>query len=66
MRFRFNCSDYDDNGEPITGTGHGEIQSARVSLHNYLDRSGEGIYISLGTDGKFFFTESQRKYLEEW
>lgn len=66
MKFRFNCSDYDDNGDPIHDSGHGEIPTVRVSLHPFLDRSGEGIHISLGTDGKFFFTEEQRKYHEEY
>lgn len=63
-KFRFNCSDYDKHGDPIPGTGHGELSSCAVHLYSYLDRAGEQIYISLGTDGKFFFSEEQEKYLE--
>ena len=65
-KFRFNCSDYDNAGEPIPDSGHGTITSCRVSLHPFLDRIGGEIHISLGTDGKFFFTDEQRKYHEEY
>lgn len=62
-KYKFDCSKADRYGNPIPGTGHGAISSVLMSLYAILDREGEGYYISFGTDGKFFFTEEQSKYM---
>lgn len=64
MKFRFNCSDCDDNGDPIPNTCCGDLDVINIHLYNHLDRAGQQIYISFDTSGKFFFTNDQERYLE--
>lgn len=64
-KFRINCCDTDDVGYSIPGTGCGDLEVVSVELYPYLDRDGEQIYISFNTDGKFFFTEEQAKYIPD-
>ncbi len=63
MAFKFNCADCDDDGEQISGTGCGDIPVITLHLYHFLDREGEGLYISFNEDGEFFFSKEQEKYL---
>jgi len=63
MKFKFNCSRFDRKGNVIPNSGHGDIDHVICHCYAFLDRPGEGYYISFGTDGKFFFTEDQAKYM---
>jgi len=64
-KYKFDCSNYDRHGNKVSGPNH-EINSVVIQLYAIMDRAGEGYYISFGTDGKFFFTEGQAKYLPDY
>jgi hypothetical protein len=64
-KYRFDCSKYDKKGDPIPGTNH-TVDSVIIHCYSFLDRPGEGYYISFNADGKFFFTEEQTKYMPHY
>lgn len=66
MKYRFDCSKADRYGNPIPETGHGAIDAVVIHCYSFLDRAGESYYISLNTDGKFFFTGEQAKALPSY